>query len=114
MKDESLRLKSKNKNKNRAGENITKGKDGINIYKNDQPKGKQTKLPLLSSKEEDIDSKRALNVDNTKNIKNIQNNENIYSNKINQVVQGSEIKNDENRDGNKEKNCCEKIGCIIF
>ena len=119
MNDESLKLKSKNKN--RAGENTMKGKDGIDVYNNEKQKGKQTKLPLLDDKVEDLDSKRILDGDITQRNKNNQNNENIYSKNINQIVQGSVIKDeneqqkkDENGGGNNEKSCCEKIGCIIF
>ena len=66
-------------NKNRSGENTMKGKDDIDVYDNGQPKRKQTKLPLLDDKVEDLDSKRILDGDNTQMNKNIQNNQNIYS-----------------------------------
>ena len=106
-----LNINSRNKNNNR---HTVKGDGEIEIYNFENLK-EQTHNQLAN---DNANTKRALKDDD-----NNQNEVNIYNNNINQLLQGTETKeennnsnkdNNGNNNGNKDKNCCDKMGCLIF
>ena len=106
-----LNINSRNKNNN--GHTV-KEEGEIEIYNFENLK-EQAHNQLTN---DNANTKRALNDDD-----NNQNEVNIYNNNINQLLQGTETKeennnsnkdNNGNNNGNKDKNCCDKMGCLIF